>query len=367
MNLATGESKPPSSVTLSHTRPLAPSCLARSVRPSSLLRPYSAAPPGTRMPFTAGRPGERLEPALGEHLGQLDQLHGEAQIGLVHAVAVHGLVPRHARDLGRPLPRDRLGGVEHRLADGGQDVVLVDEAHLGVELHELVLAIGPQVLVAQAAGDLVVAVEAAHHQQLLEQLRALGQGVERAGRLPRRHEELAGPFRRGGHEHRRLDLDEALALHGRPDGGVDRCAGAKVALHALTAHVEVAVAEADGLVDVVGAGVDRERRRLGRAQHLDLTVAHLDLARRQVRVHRALGSEADGAGDAKDVLAAQIVGAGYDALHDAGVVAQVDEGEVLAVLAPARHPAAQHDLAAGVGRPQRAAQVGPVGGLHAQR
>jgi len=37
-NLATGESRP-SAVTFIHTRPLAPSDLARSVRPSSLLRP----------------------------------------------------------------------------------------------------------------------------------------------------------------------------------------------------------------------------------------------------------------------------------------------------------------------------------------
>ena len=61
-------------------------------------------------------------------------------------------------------------------------VVGIGEAHLGVELHELELAIGAQVLVAQTARDLVVAIEAADHQQLLEQLRALRERVERAGR-----------------------------------------------------------------------------------------------------------------------------------------------------------------------------------------
>ena len=54
-----------------------------------------------------------------------------------------------------------------------EHLLLADEARLHVELHELELAVGPQVLVAQAAGDLVVAVEAADHAQLLEQLRAL--------------------------------------------------------------------------------------------------------------------------------------------------------------------------------------------------
>ena len=48
-------------------------------------------------------------------------------------------------------------------------------------------------------------------------------------------------------------------------GRVHRGADRQVALHALAAQVEVAVAQADDLVDVVGAVVDRERRRLGRA------------------------------------------------------------------------------------------------------
>ena len=59
-----------------------------------------------------------------------------------------------------------------------------------------------------------------------------------------------------------------------------------------------------------------------------------------------------------DVLRPQVVSAVDDALDDAGVVAQVDEGQVLAVLAPARHPAAQRHLPADVAGPQLAAVVG---------
>ena len=159
----------------------------------------------------------------------------------------------------------------------------VDEAHLDVELHELVLTVGAQVLVAEAAGDLVVAVDARHHQQLLEQLGRLRQRVERARLLARRHEELAGALGRRRHEHRRLDLDEALGVHRPAERAVDGGADAQVALHPLAAQVEVAVLQPDVLVDVVGAGVDRERRRRRHAQHLDLALADLDLAGRQVR------------------------------------------------------------------------------------
>ena len=60
------------------------------------------------------------------------------------------------------------------------DLLLVEERGLDVDLRELGLAVGAQVLVAEALGDLVVAVEAGDHQQLLEQLRRLRQREEHA-------------------------------------------------------------------------------------------------------------------------------------------------------------------------------------------
>ena len=60
------------------------------------------------------------------------------------------------------------------------DVLLLHERHLQVELRELGLAVGAEVLVAEAAGDLEVALVPADHQQLLEELRRLRQRVPRA-------------------------------------------------------------------------------------------------------------------------------------------------------------------------------------------
>ena len=229
-------------------------------------------------------------------------------------------------DLARVLAGG-AGGGDHGVADRGVDVVLVDEAHLGVELHELVLAVGAQVLVAEAAGDLVVAVDAGHHQQLLEQLRALRQGVERTRLLAAGDDELAGALRRRRHQHRRLDLDEALLLHRPADRRVGGRADAQVALHALATDVEVAVLEAGVLGDGVGALADRERRRLGDVEHLDLAVLDLDLAGRQPVVDVLGRAGGDDAGDAHDVLGAHVDRVVDDALGDAGVVADVDEGQ----------------------------------------
>ena len=242
-NLATGDSSS-SSLTRIHTRPLAPNCLARSVRASRRDRPISPCS-ATRMPLTQPASAKALNPVWREDVGELDELHAESDVGLVAAVAFHGVVPRHAGHGRGPDTGDRLAHVEQDHFDGGEHVLLVGEGHLGVELDELELPVGAQVLVAQAPGDLVVAVDPADHQQLLEQLRALGQHVERTRLLTRRHDEVAGAFGCRGDQHRRLDLDEPLTLHRRADRAVDRGPQTQVALHAIAAQVDVAVAEPD--------------------------------------------------------------------------------------------------------------------------
>ena len=86
-----------------------------------------------------------------------------AQVGLVGAVFADRLAVGDARELRRH--RLALGELlehpaQHRL-DGGEDVLLRDEAHLDVELVELAgRAVGARVLVAEAGRDLEIAVEA---------------------------------------------------------------------------------------------------------------------------------------------------------------------------------------------------------------
>ena len=112
------------------------------------------------------------------------------------------------------------------------------------------------------------------------------------------------------------------------------------------------------LIHVVGPGIDRERRRDRHPQHLHGALPHLDLTRRQVRIDRPGRPLPDDTGDPHDVLAAHVDRVVDHALHDPAVVAQVDEGEVLAVLAAAGHPTAQLDRAPDVVATQCAAQVG---------
>ena len=137
-------------------------------------------------------------------------------------------VPYFAHRLGigneRKFRRHRLAvgeflehAAHHRL-DRVEHVLLGDEAHLDIELIELAgRAVGARVLVAEAGRDLEIAVEARHHDELLELLRRLRQRVELAGMDARRHQIVARAFRRRRGQDRRLEFEEALLLHAPAD------------------------------------------------------------------------------------------------------------------------------------------------------
>ena len=241
------------------------------------------------------------------------------------------------------MPDEPPQGADHRLADR-DDVVLLDEAQLDVELGELRLAVGAEVLVAVAARDLVVPLHPRDHQQLLEQLRALRQRVPAARLQPRRHQEVAGALRRRPRQRRGLDLDEPpvvqqlratwftslrsrIAAPGR--AGAGRGTGSAAAPPPPPRR---------GRRSGTAAASDGERR--DQRRHDDL-----DLAGGQVRVRVARPAGASLADDPQAVLAAQRMGdlrVTHDHLHHALRVAQVDERHA-AVVAAARHPAGQGD------------------------
>ena len=211
-NLAIGERHASSPFwTNAHTSPLAPCCLASSVSASSSERGSSRGPaliPGPRRRRRARR------------------------ANTLNSVAASGS-PRSCssspkRVSGRSIPKRETASANVIRGQGGggtanrslsntapitasmqlDHVLLGDERHLEVQLGELGLAVGARVLVAEATRDLVVPLEPADHQQLLEQLRRLGQRVERARLDPRRHEVVARALGRRARQVGRLDLQE---------------------------------------------------------------------------------------------------------------------------------------------------------------
>ncbi len=131
---------------------------------------------------------EDLEAAAAQLFRQINQLQTEAGVGLVIAVARDSFLISHAgkgRVQGN-APRCRENLFDHALGNS-HDVVLADKTQLKVDLGEFRLAVGPQVFVAEAFDDLEVAFHAAHHQELLEELRRLRQSVEFARVDPAGH------------------------------------------------------------------------------------------------------------------------------------------------------------------------------------
>jgi hypothetical protein len=344
-NFWIGEVASPFPPIFAQARPLAPNFAACAAYSSICLRGDAAA-------GLSGRAGEHGEAAVLHQVRHVHQLQRDAQVRLVRAIAAHGLGIGHARER---IGQFHAGDLAEHVADHRLDrvlhVALGHPGELHVELGELELAVGAQRLVAEAARDLVVAVEARHHQDLLEQLRRLRQGVELAGVHARRDQEVARALGRGLGQDRGLDVLEAARIQPAAQRRDQLRAGAHLALHVRASQVEVAVPEADVLARVL---VVVERQRIGLVQHLDALGHHFHLAGADPGVDRM--AAAHGAGDAQAVLVAHLFGRGQDLgvagrvrglghhLDDALMVAQVDEADPAEVAGDVGPAAQGHGL-----------------------
>ena len=298
-----------------------------------------------------GSAREDLEVHGLHHVGQFGELQLDAQVRLVRAVQMHGVGIFHDREVAQIDVRGVLEhGADHAL-EHVADVVLGHERGFDVDLREFGLAVGAQVLVAEALGDLVVTVKAGHHQQLLEQLRGLRQREKAAVVHAAGHQVVARAFGRGLAQHRRFDVDEPVGVEELARLHRHLVAQHQVALHGRAAQVQHAVGQAGGFAQVVV--VDLERRRDGRVQDRQLVGQYLDLAALQVVVDRAFGARAHQAGHLHAEFIAQVfrhlegrraVRVAHD-LHIAFTVTQVDEDHPTMVTATVDPAAQGHGLA----------------------
>jgi len=245
------------------------------------------------------------------------------------------------------------------------DIVFFDEGHFDIELGELGLAISAEVFVAEAADDLVVAIETGDHEELFPLLGRLWERIEAAGVHTGGDEIVTRALGGGEAKHGGFDIDEAMGVVEVADVLGDAMAEAEVAGHAFTAKVQVTEAEAGGIADV-DVGVDGERRSLRGVEDGDGGGLELDVAGGEFWVLGAIPTSDDLAPDLDDVFVADAGGGGgglrgvfgvEDDLDDAGGVAEVDEDEATVITASV-DPAGEGDLPAGVLGSEFAALVG---------
>ena len=108
-----------------------------------------------------------------EVVGQVNKLISETKIRLIRAVLFHRILVRHARNRGLEIVTNEGPDILQDLFCNGDDVILIDEAHLNIKLGELRLTIRTEVFVTIAACNLEVAFHSGNHQHLLEKLRRL--------------------------------------------------------------------------------------------------------------------------------------------------------------------------------------------------
>ena len=299
---------------------------------------------------------EDLELAGAEFLGEIRQFHAEARVRLVNAEAVQRLLERQALERRRDVHVQRgFPDAFQQAFDQRVNVLALDERHLDVNLRELRLAVGAQVFVAIAAGELEIFFDAGDHEDLLELLRRLRQRVEQAGIRPAGDEKFARAFGRGLEERGRFDFEKALFVHEHARGGGHLAAEAEVARHFGPAQIEVAVFEAQFLVHLAGdfRVVHRERQHVGDVEHFKFLRHHLHFAGGNFGIVGAGGALADFAGDADDAFAAERRGAleqllgqirrVKDRLRAAFAVADVNEDKP-AQVAAGMDPAGQGDV-----------------------
>ena len=133
-------------------------------------------------------------------------------------------------------------------------------------MGELRLTVGAHILITEAAGNLKVALHPGHHEQLLQLLGRLRQGVEAAGLESAGHQEISRALGRAFNQDGSLDFQKSLGVQKIADVLDHPVAQDEVLLHSRPSQVEVAIPEAQTLV---GPGVvgDIEGRREGAVQH----------------------------------------------------------------------------------------------------
>src|SRR6516225_10156070 len=277
-------------------------------------------------------------------------------MGFIGTVLLHGRVVGEKRKGSFYLDFDQREELHHQLLDDPEEYFTLGERHFDIDLSELRLAVGAEVLIAEAANDLKIAVEAADHQDLLKQLRRLRQGVEASGIDATGHEIISRPFRRGAGHERRLDFHKAMRAEVLAHGQAGSVSQAQMVLHAPATQVEIAITQPRlfGRPQIV---VDGKRRCLGLIENEQRPGNHLYFAGRELRVDRLRRPQHDFPFHSYHVLrpsllrlvvrlAAHFRPANH--LGDAGVVAQVKEDEIAEVASP-RHPTADKDRLTGMG------------------
>ena len=193
----------------------------------------------------------------------------------------------------------------YHLLEEVNHVILMNERHLAVYLCKLGLTVGSEVFVTETFGYLEVAIEAAHHEQLLQCLRTLWQSIELSWVHSRWHDEVACTLGCRANEYWCLHFDKLSGVEEVAYENSHLVTQLQIASHDGTSQVKIAIFHSE-VVASVGVVLHLEWWCKACAQNVHLLCQYLYVACRHLRV-LAL-SLADDASHLNTELASQLVG-----------------------------------------------------------
>ena len=180
--------------------------------------------------------------ALFYHMGYICKLHPEAQIRLVGAKPVHGLLPGHSWEgEGKFYIQQFLEQLMHKPLIDVNHIIHIHKGKLHVDLGKLRLPVGPQVLIPITSGQLEIPVVAGTHEKLFKQLGRLGKGIEGAWMNTAGNQIIPCSLRRTLNKRGGLDLKESFLCQKLPGENRNSASEHHVSLNVRPSQIQEAV------------------------------------------------------------------------------------------------------------------------------
>ena len=281
---------------------------------------------------------------------QFHELHAEAQVWFVTTIIFHCLSPWHTQErLSELHTTNRLEEVFGHAFKEVDDIILFYKRHFTVNLREFRLAICTQVFVTETLGYLEIAVESAHHQELLQGLRTLRKCIELSRIHTRRNHEITCTFWGRSHQDGCFHLNKALFIEVFTDLNSHLVAQFKVLAHCTATQVEITILHPN-VISTVRIVLDGKGRSQCSIEHVQFADNNLNFTRRQIRI--LTETFIDRSFNLNDKFSSQAIGLFTqrgiylfieDQLSQAIAVAQVYEGHA-SHLTATLHPSGQRHL-----------------------
>ena len=200
--------------------------------------------------FCCRRRAKELKAGLLEDLRDIVELHTNAGIRLIGAVGIHCVPVLNLAQWSWELNAHLCKCIAQNILKLGHDIFLADKCHLHINLCKLRLTICTKILIAEALSNLVVALNTANHQQLLQQLWRLWQCIEVSALHSGWNQEVTSSLRSRFEQRRSLYLGKITLMECLAKRKGKIRTHTKILCHLRTTQVNVAVPQAKVLVHV---------------------------------------------------------------------------------------------------------------------